>query len=85
MHEKYALSSVTISSSLLNEIQTSTIYLFTKRLNKLFLLNVYITVNAKIHFDGRLTGLSKKETVDFDSENDYDKAIYQALYYTCGF
>ena len=24
------------------------------------------------YFDGRLTGLSKKETVDFDSENDYD-------------
>lgn len=37
------------------------------------------------YFDRRLTGLSKKETVDFDSENDYDKAIYQALYYTCGF
>lgn len=25
------------------------------------------------YFDGRLTGLSKKETVDFDSENDYAK------------
>lgn len=37
------------------------------------------------YFDRRLTGLSKKETVDFDCENDYDKAIYQALYYTCGF
>ena len=55
------------------------------------MLNVYITVNTKIHcsvindFGGRLTGVSKKETVDFDSENDYDKAIYQALHYTCGF
>ena len=60
-------------------------------MSKSFLLNVYITVNTKIHgsvindFGGRLTGVSKKETVDFDSENDYDKAIYQALYYTCGF
>ena len=49
MHEKYAVSSVTITSNLLNELQTSTIHLCTKRLNKLFLLNVYITVNAKNH------------------------------------
>ena len=52
---------------------------------------MYITVNAKIHgsgmndFGGRLTGLSKKETVDVDSENDCDWAICQALSYTCGF
>ena len=55
------------------------------------MLNVYITVNAKIHgsgindFGGRLTGLLKKETVDVDSENDHDITICQALSYTCGF
>lgn len=60
-------------------------------MSKLFLLNVYITVNAKIHgsglndFGGRLTGLLKKETVDVDSENDHDITICQALSYTCGF
>lgn len=35
------------------------------------------------YFDGRLTGLSKKETVDVDSDNDHDIAVCQALSYTC--